>query len=134
MINFLSCPQCGCYHTDGELCNLTCRRAWLTKINLMWRERCEKPLTLITAQDLSAEYEEFQRWRREAFMAADAAFEVVQAARVEEFQAPITLTPERDEHATRVRELLKIIHTNIEREPGWMYERYERMGWSQKGT
>src|SRR5208282_1814589 len=33
-VDFLACPNCGCPITDGEPCNLTCRRAWLEKNQL----------------------------------------------------------------------------------------------------
>jgi hypothetical protein len=30
-VDLLACTNCGCPLTDGELCNLTCRREWLNK-------------------------------------------------------------------------------------------------------
>jgi hypothetical protein len=31
IIDHLSCPNCGCPHTDGKPCNLRCRREWAEK-------------------------------------------------------------------------------------------------------
>jgi hypothetical protein len=28
IIDYLACPHCGNPHTEGNLCNLGCRRAW----------------------------------------------------------------------------------------------------------
>jgi hypothetical protein len=30
-MDYLACANCGCPITNGELCNLTCRREWLQK-------------------------------------------------------------------------------------------------------
>jgi len=31
MTDYLACPNCGCPHTEGNFCNLGCRRAWTAR-------------------------------------------------------------------------------------------------------
>ena|ERR1700756_2614989 len=100
-MDFLACPNCADPYTCGEFCNLTCRRAWLRKINPMRIECGEEPILSITAQDgLRMEYEEYQHRR--------------------------PIPSKREARKARFEELLKIVDTNTKREPGWMCD---RVGW-----
>lgn len=31
IVDLLACPNCGCFFTGGEFCNLSCRREWEEK-------------------------------------------------------------------------------------------------------
>ena len=35
-VDYLACPNCGCPFSDGEFCNLTCRRAGLAQQCREW--------------------------------------------------------------------------------------------------
>ena len=47
MTDFLACPNCGEPITNGELCNLRCRREWLQKNQAKREERRARIQTLL---------------------------------------------------------------------------------------